>query len=175
MTEVPDEQEREALTKALTAALVDGPADAAPASAADRAPAQDRVVAATPKARVATESPRVLLVEDDRRVRDALSRVLKAAGIAVETADHGEAALVRLASESAAPIDLVLSDIAMPVMDGLELHARLLKQSPQLPVILMTGQQAHWDAPLNQQGEPTLILRKPIDFTTLKAAIREQV
>ncbi|MFP4062418.1 MAG: PAS domain S-box protein [Halochromatium sp.] len=173
LSEALDEQD-EVLTKALTAALVEAPADSVRSGEAERAPAEDRVTTAASKVRVASESPRVLLVEDDRRVRDALSRVLKADGIAVETAEHGGAALARLASASAAPIDLVLSDIAMPVMDGLELHARLLKQYPQLPVILMTGQQAHWDAPLNQRGEPTLILRKPIDFTTLKVAIREQ-
>ena len=116
----------------------------------------------------------ILLVEDDRRVRDALSRVLRADGIAVETAEHGKAALELLA-EMTTRVDLVLSDIAMPVMDGLELHAQLLKQYPELPVILMTGQQAHWDPPLNQREEPTLILRKPIDLSALRQAMQELV
>jgi PAS domain S-box-containing protein len=148
---------------------------------ASERPLETEQVAAEALAEAALTAPRatdgslrVLLVEDDRRVRDALSRVLQADGIAVETADHGEAALDRLARE-AAPIDLVLSDIAMPVMDGLDLHARLLEQYPKLPVILMTGQQAHWDPPLNHRGEPTLILHKPIAFDVLKAAIREHV
>lgn len=116
----------------------------------------------------------ILLVEDDRRVRDALSRVLRVNGIEVETAEQGQAALERLA-QMKTPVDLVLSDIAMPVMDGLELHARLVRQYPTLPVILMTGQQALWDSPLNHWGEPTLILRKPIEFSTLKDAIQQNI
>ncbi|MEA3639095.1 MAG: PAS domain S-box protein [Lamprobacter sp.] len=116
----------------------------------------------------------LLLVEDDRRVRDAISRVLRAEGIEVETAEQGQAALALLAN-STRSFDLVLSDIAMPVMDGLELHKQLLERHPELPVILMTGQQAHWDPPRNQHDEPTLILRKPIDLEVLRQAIQDRV
>ena len=123
----------------------------------------------------AQEPRRVLLVEDDRRVRDALSRLLNIEGFTVETASHGQAALQRLATMTDGALDLVLSDIAMPVMDGLELFAHLSEHYPRLPVILMTGQQAHWEPPLNNRGEPALILRKPIDLVTLKNAMRQML
>ncbi|NBC49360.1 MAG: response regulator, partial [Gammaproteobacteria bacterium] len=129
---------------------------ALPAAAADERPNQ-----------------RILLVEDDRRVRDALARLLKTGGLAVETADHGQDALQRLATMEE-PVDLVLSDIAMPAMDGLDLYACLTEQYPDLPVILMTGQQTHWEPPVSSRGEPAMILRKPIELETLQAAIREK-
>ncbi|MBK1704027.1 PAS domain S-box protein [Halochromatium glycolicum] len=116
---------------------------------------------------------RILLVEDDRRVRDALTRLLKTGGLTVETADHGQDALQRLATMEQ-PVDLVLSDIAMPAMDGLDLYACLTEQYPDLPVILMTGQQTHWEPPVSSRGEPAMILRKPIELETLQAAIREK-
>ncbi|MEA3639098.1 MAG: PAS domain S-box protein [Lamprobacter sp.] len=124
------------------------------------------------RAQTLTGPRRLLLVEDDRRVRDSLRRLLKSEGIVVETAQDGQAALLRLA-ELGAAVDLVLSDIAMPVMDGLELSAHLTEQYPHLPFILMTGQQAHWEPPLNSHGEAVTILRKPIDLSDLKQAFHE--
>jgi DNA-binding NtrC family response regulator len=116
----------------------------------------------------------VLLVEDDRRVRDALSRLLRLEGLEIETADQGQEALDRLAAPGPR-IDLVLSDIAMPVMDGLDLFAQIAERHPDLPVILMTGQQAHWEAPVDSHGAPAVILRKPIELSTLQAAIRDKL
>lgn len=117
---------------------------------------------------------RVLLVEDDRRVRDALSRLLRLEGLEIETADQGQDALERLKA-TGPHIDLVLSDIAMPVMDGLDLFTHLAERHPDLPVILMTGQQAHWEAPVDSRGAPAVILRKPIELSTLQAAIRDKL
>jgi PAS domain S-box-containing protein len=140
-----------------------------PAAAAAPLPA---TIEAPPPAPSAQAPRRILLVEDDRRVRDSLCRLLALEGFALETAHHGEAALQRLAA-LAGEVDLVLSDIAMPEMDGLELFAHLSAQYPTLPVILMTGQQAHWEPPLNRHGEPVPILRKPIDLATLKERMRQ--
>jgi CheY-like chemotaxis protein len=148
----------------LEAAPAPSPApDAAPTASPNKAPAK-----------VGEAQARVLLVEDDRRVRDALSRLLRIDGLEVETADNGQEALEQLAALTV-PVDLVLSDIAMPVMDGLDLYAQLSEQYPHLPVILMTGQQAHWEPPLDGHGEPALILRKPIELGTLQLAIRNKI
>jgi CheY-like chemotaxis protein len=63
----------------------------------------------------------------------------------------------------------------MPVMDGLELYEDLVAQYPELPVILMTGQQSHWQPPLDGYGEPAVILRKPIELETLQEAIQDKL
>ncbi|WP_201246835.1 PAS domain S-box protein [Halochromatium salexigens] len=150
------------------------PAQATPQAPPDTHRAQTPAALDAPPALSAPESRRVLLVEDDRRVRDALSRLLKIEGFSVATASHGQDALRQLATMEGT-IDLVLSDIAMPVMDGLDLFARLSEQFPSLPVILMTGQQAHWEPPLNSRGEPVPILRKPIDLGTLKESMHQML
>ena len=89
----------------------------------------------------ATDSPRqhhVLVVDDSMDVREFTARVVQDAGYEVITATHGAEAL-RLASVH--PIDLVLSDVVMPVMDGLELCGRIRSQAATalLPVLLISS------------------------------------
>jgi len=111
----------------------------------------------------------LLVVDDDQRVRNALSRVLEAAGYRVLSAADGADALDRLAAEPT--IALVLSDIAMPRMDGLALYGALCCGHPQLPVILMTGDpSAATDAAAMDPG--ALVLRKPLDHRALVELIR---
>jgi DNA-binding response OmpR family regulator len=79
------------------------------------------------------------VVEDEADVRALISRVLTAFAD-VSTAADGKAAVAQLASP-AAPPDLIITDVMMPVMDGLEL-VRWLKQHPQLgrlPVVVLTA------------------------------------
>ncbi len=115
---------------------------------------------------------RVLMVEDDPRVREAVTRLLTLDGAQVVQAEHGRAALAALDREPG--IDLVLSDVAMPELDGLGLYRRLLRDRPDLPVILMTGQH---DAPTGVADLPErpLVLRKPLDPQVLRAAIAARV
>lgn len=80
----------------------------------------------------------LLLVDDDAFVRSALSRALnRTGGFAVLAAEHGQRALDVLATHS---IDAILTDLEMPVMDGLTLLAELLERDIRLPVAVMTGQ-----------------------------------
>jgi CheY-like chemotaxis protein len=111
---------------------------------------------------------RVLVVDDDPRIRDSVRRLLETDGMAVEMAEDGAACLERL--ERDPHFDLVLSDVSMPRLDGIALCEALLDAHPGLPVILMTGQA--WAAfPQGSiPGDPT-VLRKPLDPQTLRAAI----
>jgi len=77
----------------------------------------------------------ILVVDDHRGVRDALRLVLEGAGYHVTTAADGRQALARIAAERP---DVVLTDLQMPVLSGTELRARLLAQTPALPVVLMS-------------------------------------
>ncbi|PVZ13714.1 MULTISPECIES: sigma-54 dependent transcriptional regulator [unclassified Pseudomonas] len=79
---------------------------------------------------------KILLVEDDRALREALADTLTLAGYAFEAVGSAEIALQATALE---PFNLVISDVNMPGMDGHQLLARLRASHPQLPVLLMTA------------------------------------
>jgi two-component system, cell cycle response regulator CpdR len=79
---------------------------------------------------------RILLAEDDRVMRDYLTRALERSGYAVAAVDRGTAAIPLLESQ---PFDLLLTDIVMPEMDGIELAQRAGELAPDLRVMFITG------------------------------------
>lgn len=79
---------------------------------------------------------RILVVDDERVVRDGCHRVLNGKGFAVLTAENGEQAMDVLARE---PLDIILLDLKMPVMSGEEVLARVRERYPDIPVIIITG------------------------------------
>ena len=79
---------------------------------------------------------KVLLVEDDRALREALADTLELGGHDYWAVDCAEAALIAIAQE---PFGLVISDVNMPGMDGHQLLSAIRERQPQLPVLLMTA------------------------------------
>jgi two-component system cell cycle response regulator CpdR len=79
---------------------------------------------------------RILLAEDDEAMRTYLSRALQNAGYDVVGVDRGSAALPLLENEA---FDLLLTDIVMPEMDGIELAQRCNEVSPRTKVMFITG------------------------------------
>jgi two-component system cell cycle response regulator CpdR len=79
---------------------------------------------------------RILLTEDDEAVRGFVRRALEFDGHAVDTAENGAEGLERLEAET---FDLLLTDIKMPLMDGIALALAAAARFPRLPVMLMTG------------------------------------
>jgi two-component system cell cycle response regulator CpdR len=79
---------------------------------------------------------RILLAEDDQVMREYLVRALERSGYAVTAVDRGTAALPLLETES---FDLLLSDIVMPEMDGIELAQRAAELAPDMRVMFITG------------------------------------
>ncbi|MFU1503462.1 sigma-54-dependent transcriptional regulator [Aeromonas veronii] len=79
---------------------------------------------------------RILVVEDDNGLREALVDTLLLGGYECREADSGERALLALSRQ---PFDMVISDIQMGGMDGLTLLATIRQQYPQIPVLLMTA------------------------------------
>ena len=79
---------------------------------------------------------RILLAEDDQVMREYLTRALERAGYAVSAVDRGTAAIPLLETES---FDLLLTDIVMPEMDGIELARRAGEMVPGLRVMFITG------------------------------------
>lgn len=79
---------------------------------------------------------RILLAEDDQVMREYLARALERSGYSVAAVDRGTAAIPLLESES---FDLLLTDIVMPEMDGIELARRAGEMAPDMKVMFITG------------------------------------
>lgn len=82
------------------------------------------------------DSPRILVVDDEKVIREILADFLSLEGFWVRTAEDGSAALVELSRQH---YDLVLSDLKMPNMGGLELLQAISKHTPNVVTIIMTG------------------------------------
>ncbi len=78
----------------------------------------------------------ILLVEDEELLRAGVQEVLEIQGYKVITAPDGEQALACLAAES---IDLIITDLVMPKMDGIDFVKQLRQIKPDLPVIVVSG------------------------------------
>ncbi|MGH2897941.1 MAG: ATP-binding protein, partial [Solirubrobacteraceae bacterium] len=127
--------------------------------------------AAQPKAALARES--LLVVEDEAAVRRAVQRNLERLGYRVIAATDGEDAL-RIA-ESLDGIDLLLSDVVMPGIDGPELACRLRAKWSDLPVLFVTGYSADRLARSDAVGPHDRVLEKPYQLEELARTIREMI
>lgn len=115
---------------------------------------------------------RILIVEDDADLRDALVTTLEVARYGVLDAGSGEDALARLSKES---VDLVVSDVNMPGISGHQLMAQLHSQYPGLPVMLMTAYGQIDQAVAAIQGGAVDYLVKPFEPRVLLEAIEKTV
>jgi len=84
-------------------------------------------------------TPKILLIDDDRNFLDTVAELLRRTGYDVMTAEGGGRGLELLGSE-ASSIALVLLDMRMPGMDGLEVLERIVRFHPSIPVIMLTGE-----------------------------------
>jgi CheY-like chemotaxis protein len=116
---------------------------------------------------VAGRRARILLVDDDPQVRSASAEMLIELGHAVKEAPGGREALSMLAE---APFDLLLTDYAMPVMNGAELAAAACALRPGLAVLLATGY-ACGDA-LEAERAAGAVVEKPFRIAELATVIQ---
>jgi two-component system response regulator MprA len=115
---------------------------------------------------------RILVVDDDRSLRDALRRALTLGGYEVQSADGGQQGLTRIAS--GAP-DAVVLDVAMPDVDGLEVCRRLRASGNRVPVLMLTARDAVSDRIDGLDAGADDYLVKPFDVGELKARLRALV
>src|SRR5215468_10287976 len=108
---------------------------------------------------------RILVADDDVTALDGLRALLSGWGFEVLTATDGRQALDRV---SAAQPALVITDIVMPVMDGLELLSALKSHQPGLPVVIMTGQGDADTLATAMRERADAYLPKPLDVRRLK-------
>ena len=116
---------------------------------------------------------KILVVEDEKSMRDLLGLMLRKEGYAVETVESADRACDVLAGESA--FDLIISDISMPGMSGLELLERAIELRPDSAVILMTAfgtKQIAIDA-LNKGA--SYYVEKPFDLDEMKVVVAKTI
>ncbi len=115
---------------------------------------------------------RVLVVDDDAGVRYTLREILASDGIETDEAEDGAAALARY---EASPVPLVITDLRMPRMDGMELLRRLLARAPAPRVILITAHGSERQAVEAMKAGAWDYFRKPFDKDELLAVVRRAV
>jgi PAS domain S-box-containing protein len=133
---------------------------------------EDAVAVVPPRRAAATKgSETILLVDDEEGVRKLITAVLTNGGYRVIEAANGSAAL-SVYEKNSQKIDLVLTDVVMPQMNGFELGCALGRRHPDLRVLYMSG---YREGPANQApGEPApSFLNKPFTPDTLLAKVRE--
>jgi two-component system, cell cycle response regulator CpdR len=108
--------------------------------------------------------PKILLAEDDNDMRRFLVRALSNAGYEVASFDNGRSAYERLREE---PFELLLTDIVMPEMDGIELARRATEIDPDLKVMFITGFAAVALNAASEAPKEAKILSKPFHLRDL--------
>ena len=116
----------------------------------------------------------ILVVDDDAAVRRVAVRALSAAGFDVLEARDGVAA-VEVVERAPDAIQLVLTDLHMPRMSGVELIRVLNERWPGVPILAMTGYSDERDAAERLLGSELQVLSKPFTLVELHAAVRAAV
>jgi CheY-like chemotaxis protein len=114
----------------------------------------------------------VLVAEDQAAVRDLMVRVLEGLGYAVLAARDGSDA-IKIEEGHPGPIDLLLSDVIMPGLNGPDLAQRLLRRRPSMRVLYVSGFTSHLATRLGTIGSRAGFLQKPFTPDRLARKVRE--
>jgi two-component system response regulator MprA len=112
---------------------------------------------------------RILVVDDDRAVRDALRRALTLGGYEVQIAEGGEAGLAQVA---AGQPDAMVLDVMMPDLSGIEVCRHLRRAGDRIPILMLTARDAISDRVEGLDAGADDYLVKPFDVDELKARVR---
>ena len=114
---------------------------------------------------------RILVVDDEKEIRGFLNRALtRMGGFQVELAESGEEALQKIEKES---FDLILTDLKMPKMDGLQLISEIGKSKPETLTMMMTGHGTIDSALEAMKRGASDYLMKPLNLDELMVRIRK--
>ncbi len=112
---------------------------------------------------------KILIVEDDRATRKALKQLFEAEGFAVEIAENGEAGL---AAYRASRPNFVIMDLRMPKLGGRDLCSEIRKDSPEVPILVLTGSAGEVDRVLLLELGADDYVTKPFSPKELLARVR---
>jgi two-component system, cell cycle response regulator CpdR len=114
--------------------------------------------------------PRVLIADDEESMRALVARAIAMDGHATVTAQHGAEALEILSREPGA-FDLLLTDIQMPVMDGIALALTAARDFPELTILLMTGFADQRERTHGLNAIVHDVITKPFSVADIRAAV----
>lgn len=115
---------------------------------------------------------RILLTEDDESVRTFVKRALELDGHEITEAEDGGIALEILRARQG-NFDLLLSDIMMPVMDGIALALAAARDFPALPILLMTGFADQRERAFGLDSLVSDVISKPFTLAEIRAAVAQ--
>lgn len=109
----------------------------------------------------------ILLAEDDHSMRAFIQKALERAGHSVDEVEDGLAALARLTADDGDQYDLLLTDIVMPGIDGIELAQKAAQLCPSIKVMFITGFAAVAMNAKKSQPDSAKVLSKPFHLNDL--------
>jgi two-component system cell cycle sensor histidine kinase/response regulator CckA len=116
--------------------------------------------------------PLVLVADDEKDVREMIREILRFAGMDTILAPNGQEAL-RLLEERRGAVDLILTDVMMPVLDGPALAHQAALEWPDIPVLFMTGHTVELLASRGLLGENTPRIEKPFQVRQLIRTLQD--
>lgn len=132
---------------------------------------QEAVANSTPEPRSGEPTQRVLVVDDEQGLRDLVCRTLRAEGFSTLEAGHGGEAL-ELMEGARGAVDLVVTDVVMPGMDGRELGRRLAQRWPDLPILYISAYDVNDIFRRGSPGNSAPFLQKPFALDGLVTIVR---
>jgi CheY-like chemotaxis protein len=115
----------------------------------------------------------VLVVDDHDTTRQTIARILEAGGFSVEQASSGSEALEHLA-RNGDTIDMVLSDVTMPGMTGIDLSYQIRELYPSIPVAIVSGDVSDLERSIIGRADVPFI-KKPFHAESLFSAVKEAI
>jgi CheY-like chemotaxis protein len=115
---------------------------------------------------------RILVVDDEDDVRDMIAYALSSEGYAVSTTASGDDAV---AAARSGAVELVICDIKMPGMDGVEITRRMKQVAPNLPIVIVTGFLSEDTLAACNAGGASAYLRKPFELAELICVVKDLV
>jgi DNA-binding NtrC family response regulator len=113
---------------------------------------------------------RILIAEDDQDIRNILTMILEGEGYEIIQAENGDEALKTIRTQH---IDLLLLDIKMPKLSGIDVLYYMHKEGYKIPVIILTAYSQAKEDPEVKQENVLAFLVKPISFNELKSKIKD--
>jgi two-component system cell cycle response regulator CpdR len=133
----------------------------------------DETAASSPRNHVSTAPMnKIILAEDDNDMRRFLAKALENAGYSVISFDNGMSAYHRLREE---PFELLLTDIVMPEMDGIELARRAAELDPDIKIMFITGFAAVALNPDSNTPKDAKVLSKPFHLRDLVNEVQKML
>jgi len=117
---------------------------------------------------------RILIAEDEEGIRSLVARALAQDGHAVTTANDGAEALDLLTRERGA-FEVLLTDIRMPIMDGIALALAAARDHPQLAILLMTGFADQRERASGLEALIHDVITKPFSLAAIRGAVKDAI